>query len=129
MLIICICIVIPFLFHCIYVHALQKWRINKSLSLSEMSFYHIKLYCFINFEIARLFLTPKCVRFNKQMKFNSFGYDAENKYYRLVKENEHHGYSLSSFKWHNNTDVFSVSHRSKVSPNLAHKSFSKCVQL
>ena len=34
--------------------------------------------------------TPTCVLVNPEKKFDSFGYDAENKYYRLAQEGLHH---------------------------------------
>jgi len=38
--------------------------------------------------------TPTCVLVNPQKKFDSFGYDAENKYVSLVDEEKHEGWML-----------------------------------
>ncbi|XP_060571607.1 heat shock 70 kDa protein 12B-like isoform X1 [Ruditapes philippinarum] len=38
--------------------------------------------------------TPTCVLLTPDQEFDSFGYDAENKYYSLAAENSHHGWLL-----------------------------------
>lgn len=52
--------------------------------------------------------TPTCVLLNPDRQFDSFGYEAENKYYRLSGENKHQGWLLfRRFKMllHNNADL------------------------
>ena len=43
--------------------------------------------------------TPTCVLLNPDKKFDSFGYEAENKFSELAEEDEHHGwYFFRRFK-------------------------------
>lgn len=51
---------------------------------------------------------PTCVLLNNKKEFNSFGFEAENKYSTLAEENEHHGWMFfSRFKMllHNNSTL------------------------
>jgi len=49
--------------------------------------------------VVNSFKTPTCVLLNPQKKFDSFGYDAENKYYRLAQEDKHHDWMfIKQFK-------------------------------
>jgi len=66
--------------------------------------------------------TPTCVLVNPSKQFDSFGFEAENKYVDLADDKEHTGWLL--FRWfkmilHNN-EVFSIE---KSSLNLKNKRF------
>jgi len=59
--------------------------------------------------------TPTCVLVNPQKQFDSFGYDAENKYVELLEEDEHDGWMFfQRFKMIlHNSQVMSVKIKNK----------------